>query len=426
MRKMIFGCCLFVILSFVSSTANGEIVLTSRSDAKKYSVVQRQDAFSFIIFGDVKNGSAAGLEVLKKAVSETNILDPDFVFTVGDLVDGYNVQHYWLRQMKEVRSIMDGLNMPWFAVAGNHDIYWKGPGRPAGGHRDDFERHFGPVWYAYKHKDCWFIALYTDEGDPVTGEQGFRKPEQQLMSDGQKSWLKMILDKAKDDKHVFVFMHHPRWKKGVYGDDWDNIHEMLKSAGNVSAVFAGHYHDLQYEGVRDGITYYVLGTTGGSISKERRRNGGVHHVAMVKVRGSKFNLSVIPVGKIINPMDQQFLREPLLTKRWQIKSQEERSLEFKVKIEKTSMLDEWLIVGIGHGGDDSGDYGMHYRLFDAEGKMIDRQFVWHEGIDRFEYKIKESGEYTIKLQDRDTDFEGKHPGNSGTIEVIHRKTKAAN
>ena len=36
-----------------------------------------------------------------------------------------------MREMKEFREIMDSLLCPWFPVAGNHDIYWRGPDRPA-------------------------------------------------------------------------------------------------------------------------------------------------------------------------------------------------------------------------------------------------------------------------------------------------------
>jgi calcineurin-like phosphoesterase family protein len=424
MRKMyVIVCCLFVLLVSGCSSyhADAETVLTSRQNAKKLIVEKREEAFSFIIFADRTGGKPAGLEVLRKAVLEANLLDPDFIFTVGDLIEGANDRERWIRQMKEYRLIMDKLKMSWLPVAGNHDTRWKSSDRPEGGHRDDFEEHFGPVWYAYKHKNCRFIGLYTYEGHPVTGDRDFTNPENHKMSDEQKAWLKSILDKAKGDDHVFLFMHHPRWTKGKYGDDWDNVHKMLKEAGNVSAVIAGHTHTLEYGGIRDGIAYHTLGTTGANIKEENLQKGAEHHVGLVTVRGQKFSLSILPVGKIINPADQQFSHEPLLAKTWQFRSGAKRSVEYKVQIQKTPDSRQWLTVAIGHASDDSGDFGMHYRLIDPKGKTIDRKFLWHEGIDTFEYRIEQSGQYTIKLQDKDTKFGGRRPGNEGTIEVKHKK-----
>ena len=110
-KKIVSFCCLFLVFGFVVDVAKGGVVLTSRRRAKKHSVSQLQDAFKFVVFADRTAGGAGGLEVLRKAVSGTNSLDADFVFTVGDLVQGYNTTPVWMRQMKEFRTIMDGLEM---------------------------------------------------------------------------------------------------------------------------------------------------------------------------------------------------------------------------------------------------------------------------------------------------------------------------
>ena len=53
---------------------------------------------------------------------DVNLLDPDLVMTVGDLVQGYTDTATWLGQMREYKGIMSRLTMPWFPVAGNHDV----------------------------------------------------------------------------------------------------------------------------------------------------------------------------------------------------------------------------------------------------------------------------------------------------------------
>lgn len=258
------------------------------------------DAFTFAVFGDRTGGPAEGVKVLAEAVRDVNLLEPDLVMTVGDLIEGYNRRPAWQRQANEFTGIMDRLLMPWFPVAGNHDVYWRGAGRPADEHEGDYEAHFGPLWYAFEHKDCWFIVLYTDEGNPLTGERTFEKPASQRMSPEQLSFLESTLERAHDAKHVFVFLHHPRWLGGRYGDDWDRVHERLVEAGNVRAVFAGHIHTMRYDGPRDGIEYVTLATTGGGQSARVPEAGYLHHFHMVTVRDTQISLASLPVGEVMD------------------------------------------------------------------------------------------------------------------------------
>ena len=134
---------------------------------------KEDDAFGFIVFGDRTGGPTEGIEVLKQAVADTNLLDPDLVLTVGDLINGYNTREPWMAQAREYNEAMAELRMPWFPVAGNHDIYWRGKGRPPEEHERDYETVFGPLWYAVQHKNCWFVVLYSDDGyvDPAELEK---------------------------------------------------------------------------------------------------------------------------------------------------------------------------------------------------------------------------------------------------------------
>lgn len=259
-----------------------------------------EDAFFFAVLGDRTGGPAEGVEVLAEAVREINLLEPDLVMTVGDLVEGYCEREQWLAQMREYKEIMDGLLCPWFPVAGNHDIYWRGPNRPPEEHERDYEMFFGPLWYAFEHKDCWFIVLYSDEGDPATGERNFEKPACQVMSDAQIAWLDQALERARDARHAFVFLHHPRWLGGQYGDDWERVHRRLVAVGNVRAVFAGHIHHMRYDGVRDGIEYVTLATTGGSQTGKVPEAGFLHHYHTVTVRHDQIALAALPVGHVMD------------------------------------------------------------------------------------------------------------------------------
>ena len=147
-----------------------------------------------MIYGDRTGGPAEGVRVLRQAVKDTNLLGPDLVMTVGDLIQGYNDREPWLEQMREYRSIMDRLDMPWFPVAGNHDIYWRGPGSPRGNTTKPTSRSTsGPLWYAFEHKNCGFIVLFSDEGDRSRNQKGWGSPRTNQMSEEQLAWLKAHL-----------------------------------------------------------------------------------------------------------------------------------------------------------------------------------------------------------------------------------------
>ena len=229
---------IILLLCLLSSevAAESNDIHTSRESAQVMpSVPVEEDMFTFVVFGDRTGGPAEGISVLAQAVQDTNLIEPDLVMTVGDLIQGYNTREAWVLQAAQFRSVMDELICPWFPVAGNHDVYWRGEGRPPEEHEGDYEAWFGPLWYAFDHKDCRFIVLYTDEGNPETGVRSFGDPDSQRMSDAQKSWLRQTLHESKDMNHVFVFCHHPRWRGGQYGDDWENVHQMFVDAGNVLA-----------------------------------------------------------------------------------------------------------------------------------------------------------------------------------------------
>lgn len=293
--------CLLLLSAADHSSAQ---VHTDRAAPLALRLPDKAESFDFVVFGDRTGGTPAGVRVLEQAVVDTNLLGPDLVMTIGDLVQGYNTTDEWMVQMREYRGVMERLRMPWYPVAGNHDIYWRGDGRPVGEHEASYEKHFGPLWYWFEHKGSGFLVLFSDEGDLGKPKQrrSYKDPAQQKFSAPQLAWIKKSLEEMKGLKNVFVFMHQPRWDVGRYtGSNWATVHEMLVAHGGVKACFAGHIHRLRHDGVKDGIQYHTLATTGGGSPGHYPDAGFLHHIHTVSVRGDGVRVAALPVGSVMDP-----------------------------------------------------------------------------------------------------------------------------
>lgn len=123
------------------------------------------DTLRFAIICDRTGGMRPG--VFERAVEKINSLDPEFVMSVGDLIDGYTESPIvWTAQWDEFDAIIKNFKLPFHAVVGNHDI--SNPKM-----REAWVQRRGATHYAFVRKDVLFLVLDSEDlsgGDSVPGK----------------------------------------------------------------------------------------------------------------------------------------------------------------------------------------------------------------------------------------------------------------
>jgi serine/threonine-protein phosphatase CPPED1 len=222
--------------------------------------------FRFAIVSDRTGGARDG--IFERAVDQLNVLQPEFVVSVGDFIEGYTEELEEIgKQWKEFNGFVNKLEMPFFYLPGNHDI--SNPVMEA-----RWREQFGRRWYHFKYKDVLFLLLDTEES-PAKKSPGKFGPD-------QVAEVKKVLEDNRDVRWTLVFMHRPIWhSKDAAKLGWLPVEEALK--GRRCTVFAGHEHKYQRE-LRNGIRFYTLATTGGSSKLRGLQFGEFDHIVWVTMK----------------------------------------------------------------------------------------------------------------------------------------------
>lgn len=221
--------------------------------------------FRFAIVTDRTGGARPG--VFERAVEQLNWLQPEFVVSVGDLIQGGTEELPKInKQWTEFNGFVGKLDMPFFYVPGNHDI-----ANPVMDKR--WREQFGRRWYHFVYKNALFLMLNTE--DPPKSAAGKFGPEQM-------AYVKKTLDENRGVRWTLIFLHKPVWTyKNLAKTNWPEVEQIL--AGRRYTVFAGHKH--KYERfVRNGQRYYMLATTGGGSKLRGAPLGEFDHLVWVTMK----------------------------------------------------------------------------------------------------------------------------------------------
>lgn len=217
--------------------------------------------FQFLIVTDRTGGLRPG--IFKKAIHKINILQPEFVMSVGDLISGYTRDEKQLnKEWNEFNGFIKNLKMPFFYVPGNHDITNEVMLKK-------WQQLFGKTYYHFVYKDVLFLCLNT--------EDNLRGAGRGTIDDQQYDYVKKVLAENKNVKWTLVFMHQPLWMQ-QNTKRWKDVETLL--AKRKHSVFVGHIHRyIKFE--RNNGKYFTLATTGGGSRLRGPSLGEFDHVVWV-------------------------------------------------------------------------------------------------------------------------------------------------
>ena len=273
-------------VSIPDHTDNGKRPWTSLE------TLDSDDRFHFAIVTD-RTGRER-LNVFGPAMETVNLLQPSFVVSIGDLIEGYTKDRAQLKkEWDELDSFVRELDAPFFYTAGNHDYSNQVMA-------DVWRERYGTSYYSFLYKNVLFVILNSGLFDRkgVSGHSR-RRGRWEEEQNHQLAWLAGTLEKHSDVRWTFLLMHRPYWRFGWkrtknppsggpwprYKDivpEWVEVENMLRDRDYTA--FAGHMHTYEYESDQVGPHKHEkisLATTGGISSMRGVEYGEFDHFVWV-------------------------------------------------------------------------------------------------------------------------------------------------
>lgn len=245
-----------------------------------YQPIGRADSsFTFAIISDLNGGEREG--IFDVAVQQINLLRPEFILSVGDLVDGSE-------DLAEIKAQYDSFDKraakamaPIFHVGGNHDLTNQAM-------RDFWKERYGRHYYYFIYENVLFLVLDTEDYDDsfrqeihaarekaiaildgdhpedYQSSEYFHLPERKTgkIEEEQSTYFENVIADHPQVRWTFVLMHKPVWQR----EGARNLSRIESALGSRNfTVVNGHLHSYSHT-IRNGHDYIMLGTTGGGQS----------------------------------------------------------------------------------------------------------------------------------------------------------------
>lgn len=222
--------------------------------------------WKFAHLSDTHIGSETSFEDLQRSIKDINA-NPELQFVIisGDITE-FGADE----ELKTAKTLLDGLNKPWYIIPGNHDMNWS----ESGG--NSFRKIFGSETFAVKKNGILFLG--TNCGPNMRMSPG-QVPRENLV------WLDSVLNKTPKETPIIFINHYPI---DSALNNWYEIIDRLKTH-NTQLIICGHGHSnhhYNFEGIpgimgrsnlraRDTVGGYNIVTIKGDSVFYNERNPGV-------------------------------------------------------------------------------------------------------------------------------------------------------
>jgi hypothetical protein len=271
-----------------------------------------ESKFTFAVFSDLTGGERPG--VFEVAVAQLNLLRPEFIVNVGDLIEGGTTDQGQLsREWGSFDQRADRARAPVFYTGGNHDLtnprMW-----------EVWEERYGRRYYHFIYKDTLFLVLDTEDNPPefqeeisdirdeairIIREQGWEalpgteygqltERKSGRISARQAEYFREVIAQNPDVHWTFLLMHKPAWERPAE-EQFSTIEAALQ--GRPYTVFYGHDHSYLHE-QRHGRDYIRLATTGGV--QNLAKDMAIDHVTLVTVSGETVDIANLRMSGIFD------------------------------------------------------------------------------------------------------------------------------
>ncbi len=267
---------LFILICFLTkAVAQNKLQLQKiNSENKPWTyehVNDHKNKFNFVVVTDRTGGERKG--IWQKGIDKINLMQPAFVVSVGDLINGYTKDLDKINtEWEEFNSFVKKLEMPFFYVVGNHDYTNEVM-------ENEWFKRFGSDYYHFLYKNVLFICLNSEHGYTA-----LKNPD---LGEEQVKFVEKILKKNTNVDWTMIFMHQPLWLRES-GKNWLKVENLLK--GRDHSVFTGHHHKYKLH-QRNKNDYFVLATMGGGSELRGIEYGEFDHFMFITMteRGPYFS-----------------------------------------------------------------------------------------------------------------------------------------